>query len=170
MDLSVFRGLPLFATGHSVPANSFALLAMLLVLALLQPGASWATEGKKRPNVLLILADDLGFTDIAPYGSEINTPSLTALAVMSLGKDEESDLDLSAAFGVRVPRVQGLEIVKPPYGRITAIDMNSGDHLWWIPNADTPPDRQPGCNPTSTPPHTRTHKHTHTPSAQIVHR
>jgi quinoprotein glucose dehydrogenase len=57
---------------------------------------------------------------------------------MSLGKDEDSDLDLSAAFGVRVPRVQGLEIVKPPYGRITAIDMNSGDHLWMIANADTP--------------------------------
>jgi arylsulfatase/uncharacterized sulfatase len=28
----------------------------------------------------LILADDLGFSDIAPYGSEINTPSLSALA------------------------------------------------------------------------------------------
>jgi quinoprotein glucose dehydrogenase len=57
---------------------------------------------------------------------------------MSLQKDEESDLDYSAAFGVRVPRVQGLEIVKPPYGRVTAIDMNSGDHLWMIANADTP--------------------------------
>jgi len=33
-----------------------------------------------RPNIVLILADDLGFTDIAPYGSEINTPSLTTLA------------------------------------------------------------------------------------------
>ena len=32
------------------------------------------------PNVVLILADDLGFSDIAPYGSEINTPSLSALA------------------------------------------------------------------------------------------
>ena len=29
-----------------------------------------------RPNIVLILADDLGFSDIAPYGSEINTPSL----------------------------------------------------------------------------------------------
>ncbi|KRO78626.1 MAG: hypothetical protein ABR72_00410 [OM182 bacterium BACL3 MAG-120920-bin41] len=28
--------------------------------------------------------------------------------------------------------------MKPPYGRITAIDMNSGDHAWMIANADTP--------------------------------
>ena len=34
----------------------------------------------KRPNIVFILADDLGFTDIAPYGSEVNTPSLSALA------------------------------------------------------------------------------------------
>ena len=34
----------------------------------------------KRPNILLILADDLGYTDIAPYGSEVTTPNLQALA------------------------------------------------------------------------------------------
>ena len=33
-----------------------------------------------RPNIVLILADDLGFSDIAPYGSEIHTPALSALA------------------------------------------------------------------------------------------
>tara|TARA_R110001592_G_scaffold363393_2_gene687363 strand:+ start:19327 stop:21099 length:1773 start_codon:yes stop_codon:yes gene_type:complete len=32
------------------------------------------------PNIVLILADDLGFSDIAPYGSEIQTPALSALA------------------------------------------------------------------------------------------
>ncbi|HEX9632111.1 MAG TPA: PQQ-binding-like beta-propeller repeat protein [Gemmatimonadales bacterium] len=36
--------------------------------------------------------------------------------------------------------VEGLPILKPPYGRITAIDLNTGDHLWWIPNGDTPDD------------------------------
>ena len=75
---------------------------------------------------------------IDPETGILYVPSRTALAVMSLEKDPNSDLDLSAAFGVRVPRVQGLDIVKPPYGRVTAIDMNSGDHLWMIANADTP--------------------------------
>ena len=37
-------------------------------------------QAAQQPNIVLILADDLGFTDIAPYGSEISTPSLTALA------------------------------------------------------------------------------------------
>ncbi len=35
-------------------------------------------------------------------------------------------------------RVQGLPLYKPPYSRITAIDLNTGEHLWWIPNGDTP--------------------------------
>lgn len=35
---------------------------------------------QRPPNIVLILADDLGFSDIAPYGSEISTPSLSALA------------------------------------------------------------------------------------------
>lgn len=33
---------------------------------------------------------------------------------------------------------QGLPMLKPPYGRITAIDLNSGDHLWMVPNGDGP--------------------------------
>ena len=33
---------------------------------------------------------------------------------------------------------QGLPIYKPPYSRIVAIDMNTGEHLWAVPNGDTP--------------------------------
>ncbi|MCB1649610.1 MAG: PQQ-binding-like beta-propeller repeat protein [Pseudomonadales bacterium] len=73
-----------------------------------------------------------------PETGMLYVPSRTALAVLSVEKDEQADVDYSQAFGVRVPRVSGLEIVKPPYGRVTAIDMNSGDHVWMTANADTP--------------------------------
>jgi quinoprotein glucose dehydrogenase len=33
---------------------------------------------------------------------------------------------------------QGLPLIKPPYGRIVAIDLNSGDHAWTIPNGEAP--------------------------------
>ena len=35
-------------------------------------------------------------------------------------------------------RVQGLPLTKPPYGSIVAIDMNKGEILWRIANAETP--------------------------------
>jgi quinoprotein glucose dehydrogenase len=35
-------------------------------------------------------------------------------------------------------RVQGLPLVKPPWGQIVAIDMNTGEHAWAIPNGNTP--------------------------------
>lgn len=73
-----------------------------------------------------------------PETGILYVPSRTQLGVMTLAKYSGSDLDLSQGFGVRVPRVQGLALVKPPYGRVTAIDMNSGEHLWMIANADTP--------------------------------
>lgn len=73
-----------------------------------------------------------------PETGILYVPSRTQLQMLSLAKNPESDLDLSQGFGVRVPRVQGLEIIKPPYGRVTAIDMNTGEHLWMIANADTP--------------------------------
>ncbi len=40
------------------------------------------------------------------------------------------------ASGISGP--QGLPLTKPPYSRITAIDVNTGEHLWWIPNGGTP--------------------------------
>lgn len=35
---------------------------------------------KERPNILLIVADDMGLSDIGPFGSEIQTPAINKLA------------------------------------------------------------------------------------------
>lgn len=53
-------------------------LAPLLACALLLSGAI-ASAGE-RPNVVFILADDLGFSDLGCYGGEIATPNLDSLA------------------------------------------------------------------------------------------
>ncbi|WP_315854087.1 arylsulfatase [Roseiconus nitratireducens] len=45
--------------------------------AMLGGDRSWAAS---RPNIILIMVDDMGFSDIGPYGSEIPTPHLDALA------------------------------------------------------------------------------------------
>lgn len=44
-----------------------------------QENAQAGTVAQK-PNILLIVADDLGFSDIAPFGGDIQTPVLTALS------------------------------------------------------------------------------------------
>ena len=33
---------------------------------------------------------------------------------------------------------QGLPLVKPPWGRITAINLNTGEHVWMVANGDAP--------------------------------
>lgn len=43
-----------------------------------------AQPANARPNILLILADDLGFSDIGCYGGEVRTPNLDALAARGL--------------------------------------------------------------------------------------
>lgn len=50
----------------------------LLLLTAFAPVAR--ADDAKRPNVLLILADDLGFSDLGCYGGEIDTPNLDSLA------------------------------------------------------------------------------------------
>jgi quinoprotein glucose dehydrogenase len=56
------------------------------------------------------------------------TPTSTPEATMRYHGFEELDS--------RSPRIDGLPIFKPPYGRITAIDMNRGEHAWMVANGD----------------------------------
>jgi quinoprotein glucose dehydrogenase len=65
--------------------------------------------------------------------------SSTVVTGVALAPDPAAtDMRFIQSSNATTPRVQGLPIVKPPYGRITAIDMKTGDHLWMIPNGATP--------------------------------
>lgn len=57
----------------------------LLIALLLVPFASLrAANASAKPNIVVILVDDMGFSDIGCYGSEIPTPNLDALAADGL--------------------------------------------------------------------------------------
>ncbi|WP_164117351.1 arylsulfatase [Sphingorhabdus sp. Alg239-R122] len=62
---------------------AFKLFCAAFASVLLTVFGSAAAQAS-RPNIVFILADDLGFTDTAPYGSEINTPTISALAAQGL--------------------------------------------------------------------------------------
>ena len=65
--------------------------------------------------------------------------SATAPSVLALIEGgDRSDMDYIAGFG-RASIAPGVSIVKPPWGRITAIDLTTGDHAWMMANGDTPP-------------------------------
>src|SRR3954466_4897929 len=53
-------------------------------LALSAAAAGLAVPRQKRPNVLLVVADDLGYSDLGCYGGEIATPTLDTLAANGL--------------------------------------------------------------------------------------
>src|SRR5258706_11679445 len=53
---------------------------LLICVGLLVATQSCPALAADRPNIIVILADDMGFSDIGCYGSEIATPNLDALA------------------------------------------------------------------------------------------
>ena len=59
---------------------------------------------------------------------------------LSMPDNEEATLDYAVVGDPGVPTIEGLPVFKPPYGRITAIDMNTGEHVWMAPNGDGPRD------------------------------
>lgn len=60
--------------------SAVGLVAFTHVSTVSPVSASEANEAGNRPNVIVILADDMGYSDIGCYGSEIDTPVLDSLA------------------------------------------------------------------------------------------
>jgi quinoprotein glucose dehydrogenase len=68
--------------------------------------------------------------------------SITAPFVADILKGDPEKTNLAYVPGVRAypPGPQGLPLLKPPYGRITAIDLNTGELKWTVANGDGPRD------------------------------
>lgn len=58
--------------------RALALLAISMLWVV--PSRASAAEDRSKPNILIILADDMGFSDAGCYGGEIHTPNIDTLA------------------------------------------------------------------------------------------
>jgi arylsulfatase len=74
---------------RQIKCRRFLTRAALAVSALavpnLIPANAFGAAGTERPNIVLILADDLGFSELGCYGSEIRTPAIDRLASEGVG-------------------------------------------------------------------------------------
>jgi len=59
-----------------------SIICMTLLLAV--AGLQQAQAQQKKPNIILIVVDDMGYADLGSYGSEIHTPNLDKLASQGL--------------------------------------------------------------------------------------
>lgn len=75
-----------------------------------------------------------------PQSGYLYIPSITSPFVADIvaGDPEVSNLRYTKGARRWIAGPRGLPLFKPPYGRITAIDMNTGEHVWMVPNGDGP--------------------------------
>lgn len=71
-------------------------------------------------------------------GVQAVVPADPAVTDQPMMRGQASDPNAQAGRRPNRLTVQGMPLLKPPYGRITAIDLNKGDQLWQIAHGETP--------------------------------
>lgn len=78
----------------------------------------------------------------APFDPEthiIYIPAFSDYTLVTLVKPDAARSNFDYVWsGADVPKIDGLSILKPPYGRITAINMDTGEHVWQVANGEGP--------------------------------
>ncbi|MEE8129905.1 MAG: pyrroloquinoline quinone-dependent dehydrogenase [Vicinamibacterales bacterium] len=87
-------------------------------------GANWSGAAVDPETGWLYVPSSSGFTVMA-YTTPDEVPGSNVR--FSVGR-------LGGGAQPRMP--SGLPLFKPPYSRITAIDLNTGEHAWMVPNGD----------------------------------
>jgi quinoprotein glucose dehydrogenase len=76
---------------------------------------------------------------VDPETGRLYVPSRTSPTVVQLTVPDPSGSDFRYRGGTSAPRgPQGLPLFKPPYMRLTALDLNQGSLAWTIPLGDGP--------------------------------
>lgn len=76
---------------------------------------------------------------IDPETGMLYVPSTTNPYISALQPGgSRSEMPYIAAGGLGGVNVMGVPLIKGPYGRITAINLNTGEHAWMVPNGRTP--------------------------------
>jgi quinoprotein glucose dehydrogenase len=77
-----------------------------------------------------------------PETGMLYVPSMTNPFVANLlpGDEGKTNLRYRASTRELIQGPRGLPLVKPPYGRVTALDLNRGERAWTVPNGDGPRD------------------------------
>ena len=75
-----------------------------------------------------------------PETNILYVPSITAPFVAGLVEGDPERTNLRYRQGDRewISGPRGLPLLKPPYGRITALEMNTGEIVWQVPNGNGP--------------------------------
>lgn len=105
------------------------------------PAIVFDSDGKKGTLMLPNATGGANWQGAAadPETGELFVPSVTNPYVAALVHDpQHSDMQYISKTVILEKIDKTVPIVKPPYGRITAYDLNTGDEMWMIPNGETP--------------------------------
>ncbi len=133
---SQFRMGPLFMPPYLLDLNPASKNGGTLTLPYAGGGSNWQGAVVDPETGILYVSST---TNIGAQAL-VHDPARSDMNYVSTGNGGTNDgpRPPPIATGPRAVGPQGLPLVKPPWGRITAIDLNTGSHLWMQPNGDAP--------------------------------